>query len=487
MGYIFRILLLHCGVNPFVFSIMTLVLMDGKLNLTILVVVTMLVSGIATGVLAAWDRHLPQRFGKRYWPVVFPLSYTVMLWAICMLVSGGFYGSSAWSVYSFLQIPFLPISFMASFQGVGILYAIAPISYYSAFLIGFFIKERTRQPLIVIQRKQLILVSIVVILTFSIGSFVQWQRSQTVLPSYGFKYGGGYSSTDLWPYDVINPSNRLPRIAEQVTFNIEDPKDMLVLDGAEAAFPVYSAFAQATYPKEGLMDDAKGEFVSFTNTINAYERLLKGEVDIYFGAEPSVNQLQMAQASGHELVMTPIGKEAFVFFVNNNNPIKGLTVQEIKDIYSGKTRFWKEIGGRNKKIIAFQRPSNSGSQTLLEKIMADTPIIKPLKEEVPRGMGGILEQVADYRNYEDSIGFSFRFFATGMNQSKGIKLLAINDVEPNAVNISDGSYPFTAKLYAITLKMEKPKPMITPFLEWMQGPQGQQLVEKVGYVRLQSP
>ncbi|WP_245700172.1 PstS family phosphate ABC transporter substrate-binding protein [Paenibacillus glacialis] len=325
-----------------------------------------------------------------------------------------------------MQIPFLPISFMTSLLGVGILYAIAPFSYYSAFLLGYFIKERTRQPRIVIQRKQLISVAVIVLLAFGVGSAVQWQRSQTVLPSYGFNYGGGYSSTDLWPYDVLNPSNRLPKLAEKATFSIEDPKDMLVLDGAEAAFPVYSAFAQATYPQEGLGDNSMGEFVSFTNTINAYERLLKGEVDIYFGAEPSANQLQMAKASGHELLMTPIGKEAFVFFVNNNNAIKGLSVQEIKDIYSGKTRFWKEVGGNNKKIIAFQRPANSGSQTLLEKIMADTPIIKPLKEEVPRGMGGILEQVADYRNYEDSIGFSFRFFATGMNQSTGIKLLAIN-------------------------------------------------------------
>ncbi len=462
-------------------------LMSDNLNLTILVLVVMILSGIAAGVLAAWDKHLPERFGKRYWPVVFPFGYTVMLWTVCMLVSGGFYGSSAWAVHAFLQIPFLPISFMTSLLGVGILYAIAPFSYYSAFLLGFFFKERTRQPRIVIHRNQLISVTVVIILAAGVGSAVQWQRSQTVLPSYGFKYGGGYSSTDLWPYDVLNPSNRLPKLEEKATFKIEDPKDMLVLDGAEAAFPVYSAFAQATYPQEGLVDNSKGEFVSFTNTINAYERLLKGEVDIYFGAEPSANQLQMAKAWGHELVMTPIGKEAFVFFVNNNNAIKGLMVQEIKDIYSGKTRFWKDVGGRNKKIIAFQRPANSGSQTLLEKIMADTPIIKPLKEEVPRGMGGILEQVADYRNYEDSIGFSFRFFATGMNQSKGIKLLAINDVEPNSVNISDGSYPFTANLYAITLKKDKPKPMVAPFLAWMQGPQGQELVEKVGYVRLTSP
>ncbi|MGF7045908.1 phosphate transport system substrate-binding protein [Paenibacillus sp. DS2015] len=487
MGYVLRILLLYCGVIPFIFSIATLVLMNStQLSFSIITMALMLVSGTSSGVFAAMDRHLPDNFGKRYLPVVFPLGYTVVLWAVCMLFSGGFYGSSAWGVHAFLQIPFLPISFMTSFEGTGIIYFLAPLFYNSAFFLGYFFKERLRQPRIRIDRRQLASATIIILLATGVGSAVQWQRSQTVLTSYGFKYGGGYSSTDLWPYDVSNPNNQLPRLAEQATFKIEDPQDMLIMDGAEAAFPVYSAFAQATYALPGL-GESKGTIVTFTNTIYAYERLLSGEVDIYFGAEPSANQLEMAKESGRELVMTPIGKEAFVFFVNENNAIKGLAVSEIQDIYSGKTRNWKELGGKNKKIIAFQRPENSGSQTLLEKIMADVPLIKPLKEEVPRGMGGILEQVADYRNYDNAIGFSFRFFATGMNQSTGIKLLAINDVEPNVEHISKGTYPFVANLYAITLKKDKPKPMIAPFLEWMQGPQGQHLVEEVGYVKLPFP
>jgi phosphate transport system substrate-binding protein len=480
MKYVLRIILLYFAVIPFTLSIISLVLMNLELNFTVTTFVLMLVSGIAFGLLAAMDKHLPERFGRRYLPVVVPLGYTAVLWAVCMLISGGSYGSSVWGVHALGQIPYIPISFLASFQGIGILYILAPLTYDIAFLLGYFIKERTRKPKVVIHLKQLISVATFICLVAGIGIAVQLQRSQTVLPSYGFKYGGGYSSTDLWPYEVNNPNNKLPRLTEQATFKMKDSKDMLVLDGAEAAYPVYSAFAQATYD----LTEPLEKFVTFSNTIYAYERLLNGEVDIYFGAEPSVFQLKMAKLSGRELVMTPIGKEAFVFFVNEKNKIYSLTVSEIKEIYSGETQNWKDLGGRNKRIVAFQRPANSGSQTLLEKIMANTPIMKPLKEEVPRGMGGILEEVADYRNYDNAIGFSFRFFAIGMNHNDGIKLLAINEVEPNEANISDGTYPFTANLYAITLKKDNPKPTIAPFLEWMQGPQGQQLVEEVGYVRL---
>ncbi|MEH7307534.1 PstS family phosphate ABC transporter substrate-binding protein [Neobacillus drentensis] len=105
-----------------------------------------------------------------------------------------------------------------------------------------------------------------------------------------------------------------------------------------------------------------------------------------------------------------------------------------------------------------------------------------LKEDVPEGMGGIIERVADFRNYNNSIGFSFRFFATGMKANTDIKLLAINGIEPNPENIASGKYPFTATLYAITVK-DNHKRTINPFLDWMKGPQGQELVEEVGYIK----
>jgi phosphate transport system substrate-binding protein len=114
--------------------------------------------------------------------------------------------------------------------------------------------------------------------------------------------------------------------------------------------------------------------------------------------------------------------------------------------------------------------------------MGDTPIMEPLKEDVPEGMGGIIEQVADYRNYDNSIGFSFRFFATGMRDNSNIKLLAIDGIEPSQENIASGKYPFTANLYAVTLK-DNNKTTIEPFLEWMKGPQGQEIIEKIGYIK----
>ncbi|MBY0121849.1 PstS family phosphate ABC transporter substrate-binding protein [Bacillus sp. S/N-304-OC-R1] len=477
-------LFLYFGIIPFGLSFLTIViLMSGIDNVMVSSLIPLIIGGGIIGFNAGKKEKQNEKSYSRLLLFLIPLLYTGILWAIFMVITDGFYGSDIWLFFGISHIAFAPIFLIGSFMGVGGLFIWAPLAYELAFIFVFIFTVMVRKERLIFTWKQLLTILLISMIAFGTGANIQWQRSKNVLPSYGFDYGGGYSSTDLTPYSVTNWNNRLPKLDEEAAFNITERKDMPILDGAEAAYPVYSAFANSTYENIARLNHSE-EIVTFTNTIYAYERLLSGEIDIYFGAEPSKSQIEMAKKAGKELVMTPIGKEAFVFFVNPDNKVNSLTVPEIKSIYSGKIKNWSELNGSNERIVAFQRPENSGSQTLLEKIMGDTPIMKPLKEEVPRGMGGIMEQVADYRNYKNAIGFSFRFFATGMNPSSDIKLLAINGVEPNPVNISSEKYPFTASLYAISLK-DNQKETIRPFLEWMQGPQGQKIVEEVGYIKLQ--
>ncbi|WHY01252.1 substrate-binding domain-containing protein [Neobacillus sp. DY30] len=470
---------LFFGVAPLVISFITILIQAN--NFLLSTILPLIIGGCAAGGIAS--RTLLKSDDKRRLQLLFliPLAYTAVLWAIFMVINGGFYGADSWLIYGILHIAMAPIFFITMLMGEGRLFLWAPLAYELAFMFTFFGSLLAKRIRPAINKRKALTLLTVFVLAMGTGAAVQWQRSKTVLPSYGFEYGGGYSSTDLSPYEVTNPNNKLPKLAAPSTFTIKDPSDMPILDGAEAAYPVYSAFANTVYKNIGEFRNV-WDIVSFTNTIYSYERLLSGEVDIYFGAEPSKEQEETAKRQGKELVMTPIGKEAFVFFVNPENKVESLDVSQIQSIYSGKINNWSELGGKNERIIAFQRPKNSGSQTLLEKIMGDTPIMEPLKEDVPEGMGGIIEQVADYRNYDNSIGFSFRFFATGMRGNPDIKLLAIDGIEPSPENIASGKYPFTANLYAITLK-DNTKTTIEPFLEWMKGPQGQEIVEKIGYIK----
>jgi phosphate transport system substrate-binding protein len=474
------LLFVYFGAIPLGLSFFAFVPMFDSLLFTSIIPLS--IGGVIVGILASRKLESQNELRELFSLFLYPLTYTILLWAIFMLISGGFSGAGAWFFYCLLHLPFAPIYFIAGLMGEGRLFFWAPLAYEVSFLIGALIILGLKKRLPIISKNQILSISVILILELGTGAGVQWQRSKTVLPTYGFEYGGGYSSTDLTPYEVTNSNNRLPKLESPSAFTIKEAENMPVLDGAEAAFPVYSAFANAAYEEVSRVNLEEKEIVSFTNTIYAFERLISGDVDIYFGAEPSKEQQAMAKRAGKELVMTPIGKEAFVFFVNPKNKVDSLTVEEIQGIYSGQITNWSDLGGNRDRIVPFQRPKNSGSQTLLEKIMGETAIMTPLKEEVPAGMGGIMEEVADYRNYKNAIGFSFRFFATGMNPNPEIKLLAINGVEPNPENISSGQYPFTANLYAITVK-DNPNQEIEPFLNWMKGPQGQEIIEKIGYIR----
>jgi phosphate transport system substrate-binding protein len=106
------------------------------------------------------------------------------------------------------------------------------------------------------------------------------------------------------------------------------------LDGATALYPVYASFVQAVYPSSDYSSFYRG-IVKCTQTPSAYKNLINGDADIIFCVEPSKDQIAMAAERGLEFNMTPIGKDAFVFFVHKSNRINNIESGQIREIYSG--------------------------------------------------------------------------------------------------------------------------------------------------------
>lgn len=278
---------------------------------------------------------------------------------------------------------------------------------------------------------------------------------------------------------VIGINNNLALLNRPASLRLYE--NLPRLDGATALYPVFAAFVQAVYPKM----DFRSYFpthgiVRITQTPRAFENLINGEVDIIFTAEPSREQIAQAGERGIEFNMTPIGKDGFVFFVNKNNPINDISSEQIRGIYSGKITNWEELGWEYKEIIAFQRPEGSGSQTILESIMGNIPIIEPPIENRPHGMGQIIDQVADYTNYINAIGFSFRFFTTEMVKNKEIKLLSVDGVMPTRETILSNKYEFAGTFYATTTGNESDN--TRRFIDWILSEEGQYLIERTGYI-----
>ena len=190
--------------------------------------------------------------------------------------------------------------------------------------------------------------------------------------------------------------------------------------------------------------------------------------------------LKEAEYYGEEFVLTPIAKEAFVFFAEDKNPVNDLSSEDIKKIYSGEITNWKDAGGKNQEIVAFHRPEESGSQIMMKYFMGDVPLKEPKTYEVFSSMGGIIDRVAEYHNEAGALGYTFRYFLEGLHQEDRVKMLSVDGVYPSAENIQNGSYPFTTYVYAVTLKSNE-DPYVHQFIDYILSEEGQSIVYQSGY------
>lgn len=252
-----------------------------------------------------------------------------------------------------------------------------------------------------------------------------------------------------------------------------------VIDSASAVFPLCSAFVNAVYPEN--KDIFFDGILNCNGTSGGYYALAQKETDIFLGSYPSEEQINFAKEMNTEFVYTPIGKEAFVFFVHKDNPIDGLTKEQIQAIYSGEITNWKELGGYNKNILAFQRNEGSGSQTRLIRFMEGKKLAEPPSELRNGLMTGIIEEVSNYQSKPGAIGFSFRYYVEEIIKNPDIKILAVDGVYPNVETIKNGTYPLSGELYAVTY-LDNDNPNVNLLIDWILSEEGQYLIEKTGYV-----
>ena len=284
---------------------------------------------------------------------------------------------------------------------------------------------------------------------------------------------------------MIDVKNYLPHEKEsdlpKIEASLKLTENLPVLDGAAALVPVYAAIIDNVYPEgcvtyEGgtFSDDnyygenfAENSAMQYKNTVRGYQAIVDGSTDILFCAGPSEEQKQYAKEQGVELVYVPIGLEGFVFFVNENNPVENLTVEQIRKIYACEYKNWSEVGGANRIINPVTRLEGSGSQTTFEAFMGEYEI----------GMK------SPFAIMGASIGFSFRYYMDGIVENDSVKMLSLNGVYPSAENIQNRTYPIVAQFYAI-YRADNDNENIPVLLDWILSEEGQDLIEQCGYVRI---
>jgi phosphate transport system substrate-binding protein len=163
-----------------------------------------------------------------------------------------------------------------------------------------------------------------------------------------------------------------------------------------------------------------------------------------------------------------IAIDGIAVIVNPGNPLSNLTVDQIRNIYTGAVTDWSQVGGRAGKIAVVSREPGSGTRGAFEEIVKfQDKLVKGATEF--DGTGAVIAEIS--RN-ADAIGY---ISLGSVNNS--VKALSVDGVAASTANVVNGSYKISRPFLLLTKKGRKLNPETTAFLNWILSPPGQAIVK----------
>lgn len=173
-------------------------------------------------------------------------------------------------------------------------------------------------------------------------------------------------------------------------------------------------------------------------------------------------------------VEMPVARDGLAVYLNGGNPIGELSMEQLKGIFTGKITNWNQLGGPDAKIIVYSRENSSGTYVFFKETVLENADFTPRAQTMP-GTAAVVNAVA-----KDKLGIGYG----GAAYAKGIKIIKVKKgngagVAPSKATVADGSYPLARPLFFYL--RNKATGDIKAFTDWVLSPEGQALVEKVGY------
>jgi phosphate transport system substrate-binding protein len=222
--------------------------------------------------------------------------------------------------------------------------------------------------------------------------------------------------------------------------------------------------------------------------------LINGTVDIANASRRmKPEEIDAAKANGIEPVEYVIARDAIAVVIHPENPVDQLTLEQISDIFSGRITNWAEVGGEDRPIVLLSRESNSGTHVyFLEQVVRlgdkdATTLFSPDTLLMPSSEG----ISAEIRQNPNAIGYDGLGYVT--DDQKTVAVIADPDgqckkladlCKPSIETVNRGTYPISRDLYMYTAG--EPQGAVAHYLAWIRSPEGQEIVEELGFVPLAS-
>ena len=244
----------------------------------------------------------------------------------------------------------------------------------------------------------------------------------------------------------------------------------LRIDGSTTVLPIAQKAAEVFMKK----NPSAKVFVSGSGSGTGIKALIDGTTDIATSSREAKDKEEAAgKKKGIELIAHKVALDGIVPIVHPSMKINNITMEQLRDIYNGKIKSWKELGGPNRPISVVSRDTSSGTYEVWEKLVLKKDRVRPDALLVASN-GQAVQTVAKNKYALGYIGIGYI--------AQSIKVLKVNGKTASEETVRDGSWPVARPLYMYT--KGKPTGVIAKFIDFVLSSEGQKLVNEVKYVSI---
>lgn len=256
--------------------------------------------------------------------------------------------------------------------------------------------------------------------------------------------------------------------AIMLTATVAQAQTAIRVDGSTTVLPAMQKMVEA-YMKA---NSGVNITVSGGGSGNGIKAIIDGTTNIAMSSrEMKDKELEAAKEKGNVVKPMVIAMDALAPIVNPANPVTDLKVEQLRDMFSGKIKNWKEVGGEDKEIVLISRDTSSGTYEAWQELVMGKDKVFP-GALLQASSGAVLQVVGKNKAAIAYDGYAY--------VDKSVKALKVNGVEGSEKTVADKSYPVSRPLFIIV--PEKASPEVMKFVDFIMSPAGgQKIIAEVGY------
>lgn len=231
---------------------------------------------------------------------------------------------------------------------------------------------------------------------------------------------------------------------------------------------------------EAFMAQNKGVSISISasGSGDGAKALIDGSTPLaMMSREMKASEIEKAKAKGITPKQIVVAYDCITPVVHSSNPVKNLTMAQLKDIYTGKVTNWKEVGGADGAIAVVSRDSSSGTfEFWNEHVLKKERVYA--RAQMQASNGAVAQVVSKQKGAIGYVGLAYA-------GAPGLKAVTVEGVAGSVANTLNGTYPVSRGLYLYT--NGEPTGEVAKFVKFLLSEAGQKIVSSVKYVPVKAP